>query len=232
MVLPESIGSFDKVEVKSLSQIVAERLRDMIYAGQLKPGERLIQNDLAAYFDVSRVAIRDALQELKISGLAVTTSSAGGFCVRPIEPQDISDVAFLRNAVEPPIAAKACLNIDKKGIRKLEKLIEKQSMLCEVKDVIGYIPADWEFHKTLYEYAYNSLALEIIEKLWMRSNQARGLVLFDHQWGESWCRRSVENHKEILEAVSARDTQRIFDISVKNVKSAEKEQLEWLSKIK
>ena len=223
---------FDRDEVKNLSQIVAEKLQEMIYTGKLKPGERLIQNELASFFKVSRVAIRDALQELKQSGLAVSVSSSGGTCVRPISEKDISDVAFVRDALEPVIAVEACRKIDDDGISLLKDCIRKQVLISEAKDYIGYIHADWDFHKTLYSYAGNSLALDMIEKLWMRASQARGMVLMDIKWGEVWCKKSVNNHNLIVQAVVDRDIERLHAIIRNNITSAEKEQLEWLSQVK
>jgi len=71
-------GIIEIGEIRNLSRTVSDKLQEMIYTGRLKPGERLVQTELAERFRVSRVAIRDALQELRQSGLAVINSQNGG----------------------------------------------------------------------------------------------------------------------------------------------------------
>jgi DNA-binding GntR family transcriptional regulator len=63
--------------VKSLSTAISGQLAEMIHAGALKPGVHLVQTDLAERFGVSRVAVRDALAQLRQRGLAVNVPRKG-----------------------------------------------------------------------------------------------------------------------------------------------------------
>lgn len=218
-------------EIKNLSKTVSDKLQELIYTGQLKPGERLIQTDLAQKFRVSRVAIRDALYELRQSGLAVPGGSVGGMIVRPITCTDVKNIAFVRLAVEVQVGLAASQNIDEKGIKKLHSIIEKQKRLRDEKNYLGFLRIDWEFHKTFYSFAENELALEIIETLWTRASQARGMVLISKDWGESWSLQSIEGHRNIVAEIISKDEKKLEQALIKVIHKAKNEQLQWLNEI-
>jgi DNA-binding GntR family transcriptional regulator len=221
---------FELGEIKNLSKLVSEKIQELIYTGVLKPGNRLVQTELAERFKVSRVAIRDALQELRQTGLVLPTSS-GGMIVRPVSYDDIENLAFLRKAIEPAIAAKACSKIDSKGIEKLQQIIAKQEHLFQTGDFMGYLKEDWAFHKTFYSYENNDLALEFLEKLWSRSSQARGMIFINKEWGAAWVERSIAGHKKLLVMIARHDSKGIEQIVSDNVLSAGKEQLQWYQEV-
>jgi DNA-binding GntR family transcriptional regulator len=79
-------------KVKSLSTAIADRLAEMIHAGALKPGEHLVQTGLAERFGVSRVAVRDALAQLRQRGLAVNVPRKGTI-VRPLSCKTVRDLS-------------------------------------------------------------------------------------------------------------------------------------------
>ena len=75
--MKESDFDLDLKVVKNLSDVIADRLGELIQTGSLRPGEHLVQTVLAEGFGVSRVAVRDALQELRRRGLAVNVPMKG-----------------------------------------------------------------------------------------------------------------------------------------------------------
>jgi len=218
-------------EIKNLSRTVSDKLEEMIYTGKLRPGDRLIQTELADRFRISRVAIRDALQELRRIGLAVSNPQLGGMVVREVSSKDVSNIAFIREAVEPLVAIEACKKIDAVGIQKMSQIIEKQVRLRDDHDYLGFLKVDWEFHRTFYSYAENDLAVEVIEKLWTRASQARGMVLINKDWGALWSGQSIEGHRNIIKAITEHDEESLVKIIRINIRKAEKEQLEWFRQV-
>lgn len=216
------------VKTKNLSEAISEKLIEMIYVGQLMPGQKLVQGDLADKFNVSRVAIRDALKILRENGLAIVNNSIGGMCVYPITSKDISNVAFVRRSIEPSTAAIACSQITELGIKQLELIISKQENLCALEDYAGYMHADWDFHKSFYLFSENTLAVDVIEKAWLRANQARGLALADPKRGQNWCLCSIDGHKRMLEIIKKRDLDAISQLVKDNIIKAENDQIAWL----
>ena len=217
-------------EVRSLSKMVSDKIQEMILMGLFKPGERLVQTELAERFKVSRVAMRDALQDLRQTGLVIDTAN-GGVIVCPITERDLEDIAFVRNCLEPPIAIEASRKIGVSEIRILKEIIEKQVWLRNQNDYIAYLNADWEFHKTFYLYSGNRLAVDTIEKLWLKARQARGLVLNNEKWGTTWTEYSINSHTLMINAAESRDEEKLASLIHGNIQKAKKEQIEWLRQI-
>lgn len=221
---------FNLGEVRSLSGMISDKLQEMILLGMFKPGERLVQIELAERFKVSRVAMRDALKDLRQTGLVVDTAN-GGVIVCPLTERDIEDIAFVRDCVEPDVAIEALRRMDEKDISRLKKIIDRQISLKEQNDYIAYLNADWDFHKTFYLCSGNRLAVDVIEKLWLRARQARGLVLFNEQWGTTWTQYSINSHTLMINAAENRDEEKLASVIRTNIRKAAKEQVEWLRQI-
>ena len=78
---------------------VVEELRRSIVTGEIGPGERLLQVELAERFGVSRIPLREAMRTLHAEGLIVIEPNRGAIC-RPLEPKDVSDLYAVRLALE------------------------------------------------------------------------------------------------------------------------------------
>ena len=97
--MKESDFELNLNEVKNLSAVIADRLAELIQTGSLQPDEHLVQTVLAEKFGVSRVAVRDALQELRHRGLAVNVPMKGTI-VKPVSYKTIYDLFAVRKTVE------------------------------------------------------------------------------------------------------------------------------------
>jgi len=194
-------------EVKNLSTVVADRLAELIQTGGLKPGHRLVQNELAARFGVSRVAIRDALLKLLKRGLAVDTPSRG-MIVRLVSAQTIQDLFAVRRVLESLAVREACVRLTAADLRQVEAVLEEQETLAGKGDIDAVLTKDWLFHQSIYRHCGNAELLELIAGLWSRIQQARGLARENLSWGRQWARQSVRRHRKILAALANRDAQR------------------------
>ena len=208
--------------VKNLSTIIADRLAEMIQAGVLKPGERLVQTELAERFGVSRVAVRDALQQLKQRGLAVDVPRKG-MIVRPVSPQAVRDLFAVRRVVEGLAARKACGNLTDDDLGRLGRIIDEQVELARGQDVAPLVEKDWEFHSAIYYRCGNEPLREVIEGLWSRVRQARGLARLQVAGGREWGRRSAARQRRILDALRERDAARAEQLIVETISQAEEE---------
>jgi DNA-binding GntR family transcriptional regulator len=81
------------------SEGLIEALREAILTGRYRPGERLVQEELAEAFGISRIPLREALRRLEGEGLVVITPNRGAV-VRPLGPKDVVDLYDLRLALE------------------------------------------------------------------------------------------------------------------------------------
>src|SRR5262245_19267788 len=89
----------DEIQAKSRREHVLDQLRDAILDGELKPGDSLIESDLATALKVSRAPLREALQILTVEGL-VENIPYHGSTVRLLTPKDIEELYSLRGALE------------------------------------------------------------------------------------------------------------------------------------
>lgn len=81
------------------SEGVIDSLREAILTGRYRPGERLVQDELADAFGISRIPLREALRRLEGEGLVLMSPNRGAI-VRPLGPKDVVDLYDLRLALE------------------------------------------------------------------------------------------------------------------------------------
>lgn len=89
-----SVASKDR-----LSEVVASQIRDAIRSGRLKPGDRLVESELAERLDVSKTPVREAMRDLERQGLLQLHPRRGSF-VRNITLQDLREIRILRATLE------------------------------------------------------------------------------------------------------------------------------------
>jgi DNA-binding GntR family transcriptional regulator len=208
-----------KQEVKKLSTLISDRLVEEIQNGTRLPGERLIQNDLAERFGVSRVAIRDALMELRQRGLSVNVPLKGDI-VRPVSCKHIADVFALREVVEAFAVRTAVSRIDAAGLSRLASMQREQETHTDKGDLEFLLDADWRFHSTIFSYCDNEPLLDVITSLWARIRQARSVAKINESWGHEWSAHSARRHKSLLAAIERRDADAASSITAENIRSA------------
>ena len=209
-------------EIKTLSALVADRLSDLIQRGVLKPGEHLVQGDLATQFDVSRVAIRDALYLLKQRGLAIDVPRKGTV-VRPVSCQTVRNLFAVRRAVEGLAGRNACLAITDGALQQLDRILCEQEALAQGEDYTSMLDKDWEWHQILYAQTTNEPLQEVIAMLWSRTKQARSLARGNLDWGKQWATRSAARHREILDALRRHDPDEVERQIAHTISAAEEE---------
>lgn len=198
----EGIGSLDRPSKTRLSTIIADQMAGMIQKGVLKPGTHLVQNEWADRFDVSRVAIRDALAQLTQSGLVEHVPEKGNV-VRSITAREIRDIFGARRCVEAEAVRIACERINDTQLAQLDSMLRIQENSLNEGDVEAFLDTDVQFHLTMYRLCGNDVLFEIIERLWFRARQARNLVRLcpDKAEVETLIRQSLERHLRIVEAL-------------------------------
>lgn len=220
----------DLSSLKTLSSLITDRLAEQIEQGLLKPGERLVQVELARRFNVSRVAIRDALMELRRRGLSVNIPNKGDI-VRPVSCKTVQELFEVRRITESYAVQTACAQMDTRGIAKLRKLIKEQEANIRKGDIAKFIQKDWEFHRAIFEYCPNDQLKEVIEFLWSRTRQARSVAQSDVEWGQQWATASVARHKELLAAFESKNCSLAAEITSRIIETASKELQEELRRV-
>jgi len=103
-----------------LKEMVVGSLRDAIIRGEYRPGERLVENDLCARFQVSRTPVREALDQLDREGFLKITPGAGAR-IAELSLKDVLDIYDILIVLEGSAARLACPHINDEQIAKLEE---------------------------------------------------------------------------------------------------------------
>ncbi|MDD9205660.1 GntR family transcriptional regulator, partial [Georgenia sp. 10Sc9-8] len=138
------------VQRESTPSILARRLREAIVAGELAPGERLGEVELAAELGVSRGPLREAMQRLTQEGLLVSVPNRGLFVTRLTE-QDVRDVYLARTAVER--AALTEILHQEATADRLSDVLGRMARAAERGDEDLLRETDLEFHERLVALA-------------------------------------------------------------------------------
>ncbi|MGZ3604574.1 MAG: FadR/GntR family transcriptional regulator, partial [Thermodesulfobacteriota bacterium] len=130
---------FDSVKSNKVSQHITEQIRNAIFDGRLKPGDKLpSEKELTERFKVSKVTLREALRSLEVLGfLEIRKGVSGGAFVTEVDMTkardsftnfllfknlSLKDLSEVRLLLEPYIAEKATLSITKEDLHRLEEL--------------------------------------------------------------------------------------------------------------
>ena len=120
----ENLTKLNLDNYKPLRDVVFENLREAILEGKLKPGQRLMEVQLAEQLGVSRTPVREAIRKLELEGLVVMLPRKGAY-VANMSLKDIMDVLEVRASLEGLAAYLAAERISDEDIKKLKDISEE-----------------------------------------------------------------------------------------------------------
>ena len=147
-----------------LRDVVFQTLREAILRGELKPGERLMELQLAAQLGVSRTPIREAIRMLEQEGLAVTMPRKGAE-VAKMTLKGMEDVLEIREALDILACQLACDRITDELLVTLQEKKKAFEASLETKDVKIIADADISFHDVIYEATGNPKLITLLSNL-------------------------------------------------------------------
>lgn len=188
----------------SLKAEIAARLRSQILEGELEPGQRVIEPELAERFGASKTPVREALQLLAAEGL-VEVLPKKGYRIRTMELTDLSEILELRTLLESRAAARCARCADSEQIEELTQRWEAQ------RDALGLEPLERtllarDFHAGIAQAAGSHRLAGILEGLHHEMVRAHH-VLPQLRWHLSE-EIELREHREILAAITAGDPER------------------------
>lgn len=203
-------------EYLPLRDIVFNTLRKAILKGELEPGERLMEKQLAEKMGVSRTPIREAIRKLELEGLVVMIPRKGAE-VAMITEQDIKDVLEVRAALESLAVKLACLRMDKGNMNELLAINDAFMGAAKRKDVETVIKKDVEFHDVIYSATKNYKLTGMINNLQEQIYRFR--VEYIRQLDDFTS--LMEEHEEIVSAIVANESDKAQAIATKHIENQE-----------
>lgn len=186
-------------------ETVLQHLRDALAAGQLLPGEQMVQEELAEAYGVSRVPIRESLRILEGEGL-VTYLPNRGYFVTELSTADLSELYRVRELLETEALTKAVVEVSDADIIDIEYLLNRVDEAVESGEVQAITQANRAFHLAIIDLSGMNRLSRLIRQLWDASDIYRTVYFRDANNRE---RIKVE-HREILEALRERDAQALI----------------------
>jgi DNA-binding GntR family transcriptional regulator len=183
----------------AVSQRVAGYLREAILSGEILPGERIRQEDVAARFGISRLPVREALRILEAEGLTEHHRHKGARVPR-LDRHEVDVIYQMRERLEPLALAESLPHLGEEDFRRLERI---QAQIEANADVAEFLALDREFHLLTYAGCPIDQLSSMVVRLWNSTQHYRRT--FMHLSGPA--RRWVVNaeHRLILDAVERRD---------------------------
>lgn len=188
------VAAVDKAEIS---------LRDLILGGDLAPGERLGEVELADSLGMSRTPVREALRRLSSQGLVEVTSNKGAR-VTAWSKRELDQVFVLRAHLEGLAAAATARLASDVQIERLDSLAVEMAAAAlplDRRDLARVTELNAAFHSLLLEVAGTTTLASALSGL----IHASVLNRTQHSFDEPAMRRSVQHHLEIVAAVRARD---------------------------
>lgn len=184
-----------------------EKLRDQIYdfvrgemrLGQLAPGERLKEAELAARLGVSRTPVREALFQLARDGLLEERNQ--GYQLPEHSPEEFADRLEIRVLLEPPIARYAALEADARQHAQLREMLEQEAALIDTNDSHRFLIANLQFKHALYDICPNKVLVRTV-RLYDDQFQFFRLKTFAYYKTR---KTTVACHEALVAAVAVRD---------------------------
>ena len=196
----------DKLEIRMdeylpLRDVVFNTLRQAILKGELKPGERLMEIQLANKLGVSRTPVREAIRKLELEGLVLMIPRKGAE-VAEITRQDMEDVLEVRTALEELAVKDACDHITDAQLSELKKASnEFKKALLEGKDLVPCADADMHFHDVILSATNNRRLIQMLNNLSEQMYRYRMEYLKDERTHKTL----IEEHDAIRRALKKHD---------------------------
>jgi len=188
------------VQHQTLREKILGNIRDAILKGDLKPGERVSEPDIAERYGISRTPIREAFRQLESEGY-LTVIPRKGAVVSKHSEKDIEEFYSIKSVLEGYAAQLAAENMTPKDIDKLESINSRLEKLSKGKDVKTFFRAHNEFHEYFIRASGNQKLLELIQQLLKKFEYLRIASLSLPGRMEL----SVQEHKKIIEAFRNND---------------------------
>jgi DNA-binding GntR family transcriptional regulator len=189
------------VRNKSLPESVAEQIRDAILGGQLKPGERLIEQKLAALFGIGQPTLREALKELEYQGFVHKLPNRATY-VTELSIPDMEKMFEVRMALETLAIEKAAGNLTTGALTELRRHLTGLDKAARRLDLSSFHQSDVAFHRVIWDLAGNEHLGSALDRV---SFALFAFVLLKQRETRESYAASVKQHDRIVAGLATKD---------------------------
>jgi DNA-binding GntR family transcriptional regulator len=198
----------------SLSTGIVTELKELIYKGEFKPGERLNEAALALRMGTSRGPIREAIKVLAGLGLVTAVTNKGVF-VRQLSLREMLEIYDMRALVFGFAADRACEHFTEEHRKEMQGLLDGMDAACGAEDGTCYYELNLRFHTLVLTMSNNQRAHQAYD------DYVKELHLVRRKYFNvpGNMRRSNKEHRAIFEAIMAGNRARARAAAEKHVRA-------------
>lgn len=190
---------------KVFREEIRNAIREAIFAGQLKPGDRIIETYWAKELGVSQGPVREAIRDLEALGLVETVPFKGSR-VRLMSEKDVQDNYSVRICLESKSIRDAIHMLSDDALAQLtdelSRILNEMDVCAKHGDLRAFSDCDAAFHRTII----NATGNQVLLKLWEQCNM-RNWFMFSALTDSESLTQLQSGHQCILSAICARDEQ-------------------------
>lgn len=214
-VAPSNIPLLPKPALgQNLSTHVQSVLLEAILGGNLAPGERLLVDEVAAHFGISKIPVREAFKALEVGGWLEVRQRRGTF-VKPLSAAELRETFEMRRVLEPYSARMAAQRRSTAQLAELGRLVLDGGDAIASGDLVRTTQINSRFHTILAEAANNSLLGNAVTELELRMR--RYFIAVDWQQREE----SLAQHRAIYEAIREQDADAAERLTIEHLAHTE-----------
>ncbi|WP_321369156.1 FadR/GntR family transcriptional regulator [uncultured Desulfuromusa sp.] len=235
---------FKPIRPKKLSEEIVEQIKELISRGDLGPGQRIpSERELATFLGVSRPSVREAIMVLEAIGF-LESRQGGGTYVRSLadvtmadplanmverrDPRMLHALTEVRIGLETWSAYLAAKRAEKPELDRLRELF---TIMEEQSEHGGWDPEiDFQFHLTITAATHNTLQIHVLNTIQKLFQTTIMVALGEFYSKEGYIELLLNHHREILEAIEARDPERAREWMLKHLTLVEEKLALFLQK--
>lgn len=196
------------LHLQTAPEMAAQAIREAIISGELKGGDRVLEQKWSSRLGIGQPTLREALLELEHQGLLRKQPQRGTY-VAQLSPEDYQKILEVRIPLEAIAIGRAATRLTPDSEKELSKLVKTMSGPEDKGDVSHFHDCDVLFHRTIWEIADNPYLAEMLEAITFR------LFVFSivGRWDETpktagERTAAVKQHQNILDGIRSKDTKK------------------------
>jgi len=199
-------GNKDFSNSFSLTDEIADVVRERILKGEYEIGEKIKENQIATELRVSRTPIREAFKLLENEGLIDYIPNRGCFA-KGFTQQDVDDIYAVREALEELAVTWAVERITPEEITALEEECDLMEFYTKKKDRKKVLELNSSFHDIIYTSARSRFLAQVLRSYKEYIDKTRKAIFYE----QSFLEAILEEHKRILEAIRQKDKDKAIE---------------------
>ncbi len=201
-----------QANAQNLHEATFQKLRSLLVEGVILPGSKLNERELAESLHVSRTPIREAIKRLAADGLVELIANRGAIAIQLSHESVVHtfDVIAQLEGYSGELAAK---NISVATLSELEALQYEMMASYARRDLSSYYKLNLRIHHLINQAANNPVLTQLFSQV---NARIEALRFRSNQNGVKW-EKAVEEHQEMIDALKARDSERMRKVMIQHV---------------